>query len=546
MGSKELLQSWRALRFFNYYRFTLAIFLLFLGTAKNPLQPLGASDPLLFFIVTYGYLLFSLISIATLYWQKPKITIQVQLQSLGDVVALTLLIHASGGLSSGLGILLVVAVAGDALLMEGRLAHLLAAIATLAVLIEQSATEFMGFGKESNSTQAGLLGASFFATAILARLLAQRMRESEDLAHQRGVDLANLTELNAHIIQRMDAGVVVVDVQNRVRLLNTSAWYLLGMPADTHRDLTHLCPELARQVHAWRIDHGMEPRIFRSLPEGNEILPRFSVLGQQTAQTVQTAGTDLLIVLENATALAEQAQQMKLAALGRLTASIAHEIRNPLGAVSHAAQLLDESPDLGEADHRLTRIIYDQARRLNSVIENVLLLSRREPIRLEELPLAPLLDEMVEDLRSRPEAKLVTVTVCVSPPNLVARFDISQIRQVLDNLCRNALRHARREDGTLHLHLEAGSSQDQGTWLEVMDNGPGIPTEIAYQIFEPFFTTRRDGTGLGLYLARELCEANLAHLSYQSVSEGGSRFRIRFSRSPKNAISTLAWSITQP
>ncbi|CAK0755357.1 Sensor protein kinase PilS [Gammaproteobacteria bacterium] len=528
--NRQLLQSWRALRFFNYYRLTLAIFLLTLGTSSQPLQPLGASDPILFLMTSSGYLLLAIGSIATLYWQQPKITIQVQLQSLGDIVALTLLVHASGGLSSGLGILLVVAVAGDALLMEGRLAYLLAASATLAVLAEQGVSELIGSGKESSYTQAGLLGAGFFATAILARLLAQRVRESEDLAHQRGIDLANLTELNAHIIQQMDAGVVVVDAQGRVRLLNTAAWYLLGMPADTHRDLAHLCPELARLVNAWRVDHGIEPGIFRPLPEGNAVLPRFSVLGQ-------TAGTGLLITLEDAAALAEQAQQMKLAALGRLTASIAHEIRNPLGAVSHAAQLLEESPDLGESDHRLTRIICDQAWRLNGVIENVLLLSRRGPSRLDDLPLTPLLDEIVTDLRTRPEAESITVTVTVSPPDLTARFDSSQIRQVLDNLCRNALRHARREDGTLYLRLEAATSVDHGTWLDVLDDGPGIPAETARQIFEPFFTTRHDGTGLGLYLARELCEANLARLTYQALPETGSRFRIRFARNPGNSAS---------
>jgi len=411
----------------------------------------------------------------------------------------------------------------------------------LAVLAEQGVSEWIGSGKESSYTQAGLLGAGFFATAILARLLAQRVRESEDLAHQRGIDLANLTELNAHIIQQMDAGVVVVDAHGRVRLLNTAAWYLLGMPADTHRDLAHLCPELSRQVNAWRTDHGIEPKIFRPLSESNAVLPRFAVLGQ-------TAGTGLLITLEDAAALAEQAQQMKLAALGRLTASIAHEIRNPLGAVSHAAQLLEESPDLAESDRRLTRIICDQAWRLNGVIENVLLLSRREPARLEDLSLAPLLNQIAVDLRTRPEAETVTITATVSPPDLTARFDSSQIRQVLDNLCRNALRHARREDGTLHLRLEASMAMDQGILLDVLDDGPGIPAEIARQIFEPFFTTRRDGTGLGLYLARELCEANLARLTYQPIPETGSRFRIRFARNSGTTAATISngWDILNP
>ena len=319
---------------------------------------------------------------------------------------------------------------------------------------------------------------------------------------------------------------MVVDAKGQVRLLNTAAWNLLGRPANTHSNLVALCPELARQVECWHNNHGMEPSVFRSFPEGNEILPRFSVL-------LQTAGTELLITLEDATTLAEQAQQMKLVALGRLTASIAHEIRNPLGAVSHAAQLLEEASELNDANRRLTRIIGVQTRRLNGIIENVLLLSRRELACLEDIAVAPLLEDLVASLRSYPEAGATNtaVTVSVSPPDLVVRFDNSQIRQVLDNICHNALRHARREGVTLQLRLEAVMTADQGTWLDVSDNGPGIPPEAVPQIFEPFFTTRREGTGLGLYLARELCEANLARLTYHPIPEGGSRFRIRFARS---------------
>ncbi len=523
METKQLAQAWRALRFFNYYRLTLALFLTVLGTAPQPVQPLATSDPMLFLIVSNCYLFFSCISMITLYRRQPIITSQVQIQAFSDIIALTLLIHASGGLSSGLGILLVVAVAGDALLMEGRSAYLLAASATFAVLIQQSVGELMGFGKESSYTQAGLLGAGFFATTILARLLAQRVRESEALAHRRGVDLADLTELNAHIIQQMGAGVMVVDARGQVRLMNTAAARLLGITTSTHRDLVGLCPELARQVESWHSDHGIEPNIFRPCPEGNEILPRFSVL-------IQTAGTELLITLEDAVTLAEQAQQMKLASLGRLTASIAHEIRNPLGAVSHAAQLLEEATELNASNRRLTRIICDQTRRLNGVIENVLLLSRRELACLERILLAPLLEDLVVGLRAFPDVGDTQFTVSIAPPDLTVRFDTSQIRQVLDNICRNALRHARHEETTLQLRLEAATSEDQGTWLDVSDNGPGVPEEAIQQIFEPFFTTRRDGTGLGLYLSRELCEANLARLTYHPVPGGGSRFRIRFAR----------------
>ena len=245
----------------------------------------------------------------------------------------------------------------------------------------------------------------------------------------------------------------------------------------------------------------------------------FAAIGTQASDGV-------LVFLEDASGLAQRAQQLKLAGLGRLAASIAHEIRNPLGAISHAGQLLDESNNLDKGDRRLTHMIRDNAERMNAIIEDVLQLGRGKPAEPERVALAPWLDGFVTDFVTTNVSARDTIAVSVEPEDLEVRFDPNQLRQVVWNLCENGLRHGNGGPG-----LELKARMGEQTWrpyLEVQDHGEGIPVEVEEQIFEPFYTTRVDGTGLGLYLARELCEGNQASLNLMRGQQGG-RFRITFS-----------------
>jgi len=524
-GTREDEFTWKPLRLLTFYRLILAGLLTTIFFAAPQATALGSGNAELFAATILAYLCFGLVAGFAARWRWPAYALQVLGQISVDVIAITLLMHASGSLGSGLGVLLAVAVAAGSLLLPGRLAYLFAALATLAVLAEQAYGSLLGAAIAGDDyTRAGLFGAAFFATASLAHMLARRVRESEDLAARRGIDVANLEALNAYIIQHLQSGVVVVDQAGKVRLVNELAWRLLGMPGrPTTKPLAALAPQLAQSLAAWRRQPERPPAPFRSPAGGTAIVPNFTPLGMES-------DTGAIIFLEDMATMAQRSQQLKLAALGRLTASIAHEIRNPLGAISHAGQLLDEAPDLATGDRRLVEIIREQCERMNTIVENVLQLSRREPAQPQAIGLGTWLENFVGEFSQYEHVPAGRIEFQVQPDDSHIQFDPTHLHQVIWNLCKNALEHGGAKD-TPHVVLRggAGDSTQSRPYLEVIDNGPGIPPEAESQMFEPFFTTNAGGTGLGLYISRELCERNQAELSYRPVTSGGSCFRIDFS-----------------
>lgn len=519
--------EWRALALLNYYRLFVGVTALASFLFVRPIVPFGASQPAFFVFVAFVYIAFGFISHQQIKAQEARFQTLVIIDTVADIVAIAAMTHASGGAHSGLAVLLAVPVAGAGILAEGRGALALAAAATLTLLIEHSLSVLSGSANTSLFAQVGMLGATFFATAILASALAKRARESELLAEQRGIDLANLSQLNELIIQRMVAGVVVVDERNIIRLMNEAAWQLLGMPTKkTHQSLNELSPSLAAEITQWRADDDLEIKPVR-IGGTTEIFPRFTALGRK-----DRSGT--LILLEDRSAMNEQAQHMKITALGRLSASIAHEIRNPLGAISHAAQLLEESPSLNKADRRLTQIIREQSSRMNTLIENVMQLSRRERARRQEFNLTNWVKDFVEEFARVHGTEPDQIKTHIDPGHTKVLMDASHLHQIVSNLCENALKHGVAENNKPKLLLRGGSNREsRGPFLEVIDFGPGVPSDLVAHIFEPFFTTQAKGTGLGLFIARELCEANQAHLDYVTTPAGGSCFRVTFAATQK-------------
>ena len=513
--------SWGPLRFLTFYRLILAGSLATIYFLADTV-PLGQEAPLLFAATSLAYTGFALAAGFAARLRRPGFGLQTSVQVLVDIIAITLLMHASGGLSSGLGILLVVAVAAGSLLMPGRPAFLFAAIATLAVLGQYGIAFLHGVAIPAGGiTQSGLLGAAFFATAAMAHMLALRLRESEELAERRGVDLANLRELNERIVQRLQSGIVVVDPEGRVRLMNRTAWMQLGMPPEqAGRPIAEIFPELHQHLNTWCKNPDWTPPILH--PEGSDtgLIPKFTRLGTDS-------GVGAIISLEDSSALAEQAQQMKLASLGRLTASIAHEVRNPLGAISHAAQLLAESDDLGAGDQRLVQIVRNHAQRMNGIIENVLQLSRRRQNAPQALELGDWLEHFLAEFNATLHTRTDQIRLHRPDGPVHAEMDPSHLHQVLWNLLQNALEHGGTHGQSARIRISTGYQEPGGRpFIEVIDNGPGITPEARENIFEPFFTTAPQGTGLGLYIARELCESNQARLRYDAVPDGGSCFRI--------------------
>ncbi len=525
--SAIIAEDWKLLRYFSVYRLIVALTAAGYAVLGEKLPPFGESDPQLFLIASLTYALLALASMETLRRRRPDFETQAAALAFADVVLLTMLMHASTGLASGLGLLLVVAVGGSSLMLGTRLTVFFAALASIAILLEHNWEALTG-GAEwitEGYTQTGFLGAAMFMIALLSHTLSQRLRATEDLAKRRGVDLANLSQINDLIIQRMQAGVLVCDQVGHVHMMNKTARDFLGVPEDSgHRPLlTDISASLATQLFQWLSKspshRGLQLITTRS---GYTLLPRFILIGD-------AKNSGVLVFLEDTSILKQQAQQLKMAALARLTASIAHEIRNPLGAIIHAGQLLTESPNQSGEEQRLVRIIQDQSRRMNVIIENVMQLSRRDHVNPVRLDLQSWLKEFVVQFAQTGKYPAEIFSVFVSG-NVAGCVDPDQLGQVVGNLTQNAIRHSPPFSGQPLIALKAGHDNDNRPYLDVIDWGTGIPAEIVDNIFDPFFTTTPKGTGLGLYIARELCEGNGARLDCHPGDKIGSRFRITFAR----------------
>ena len=518
---------WRVLSILNGFRLMVGSLLLAAFFLSTEPRLVGATNPSLFLGILSIWLAVAIANTLLIRHRWPSTLGQIYGQLGVDTVVVTTLMHASGGISSGIGGLLVVSVGAASLLVPGRMAFLFAAVATIALLGEQTLSNLRGITDNTQYASAGILGAVIFVITVTVQQLSRRMQESEALAAQRGVDLANLAELNDYIIQHLRESIVVVDGDNRIRLINGSAAAHLGVTgARRGHPLEEVAPSLYRQLARWRL-RGMRPNDRPlSIPsaDGSTVITlSFAPLGDD-----RSGG--MLIFMEDASLMAERVQQSKLAALGRLSASIAHEIRNPIGAMSHAGQLLGESPVIGEEERRLTNIIRSNSDRVSNIVESVLALSRRDNTSAERFALAPWLNDFCDEFTRTLELYEGTVTVESGSADIEVMIDPTHLHQVLWNLCDNAVKYASEAAGAISVELSFGRLAQSGRpFLEIADRGPGIRPDKVDEVFEPFYTGKHGGTGLGLFISRELCECNGATLRYQPRSGGGSVFRIVFS-----------------
>lgn len=505
---------WKTLRYFNLYRLCIAG-LLFVSAIISPsaFSILNPSNAVFHLALTCTYVVLTTASFVGLQYFKRRFNRQLSISVLVDVLVLTLLMYTGGGLRSGLGVMMLVTLAGAGLVGQGRLVLFYAAMATLAVLLEQSYRSMVADLEGVDYSQAGLFCAAFFGVAISARLLASRVIANEELARQRGIELRNQMLISQRVIEEMQDGVLVLDRSGWVKQHNPRAEQLLGLGNPAERKLANYSTELSRGFSDW-CDHGTnESVLVRAPASGMHLRARF----------VSTASSDrdVLIFLEDMGSLQEQARQLKLAALGRLTANIAHEIRNPLSAINHAGELLREE-SRSKSDERLLRIVLENAQRVERIVSDVLEVGRRDRAHRERIDLKASLPVLVEEFIAKESVPAGVVQFEFSGTDWLV-FDRSHFHQVMWNLIGNALRHSRREAGSIRLVVK--NAREGWVDLHVIDDGDGIDESHREQIFEPFFTTHSRGTGLGLYIARELCDANGAQLILLG-HEGGADFCI--------------------
>lgn len=518
--------DWQLLRIYSIYRLLLATSILMLFILGSNGQSGGSGRT--YFAISTTYLGFCILTALVIRTRSGKARVQAFITVAIDIVVLAGLEYANASKSGDLALLQVVAVAAGSIILRGKMPYFLAAIASLSVLTEDMAIRWLHDKADtSDAMRAGFMGMALFATSFFAQQLANRLRDSEALAEKQAEDLASLEELNHHIIQRMRTGIIVVNAGDEIVMINDSCWKMFNMPAlGKQTPLEQLSPELLDQLKDWRQNSLMRGKPFRASINGPDVLANFTPL--ETGNL-----SDVLIFVDDNTRMAQQAQQLKLASLGGLTASIAHEIRNPLGAISHAAQLLGESSQLSSPDARLADIIQKHSLRMNQVIENVLQLSRRRPTQPERSDLCEWIRETLQEYKvSNPIP--CSIDLRCQREHIGFCADHSQMQQVFANLFQNGLRYSEKHSGNATLQVIVGISlQAEQPFVDVIDKGPGIPPEQVDKIFEPFYTSEKTGTGLGLYIARELCEANQARLDYIPI-KSGSCFRVTFAHPGRN------------
>ena len=514
-GTYEL---WRSLYLLNMYRLALASLLLALVWLFGDNQILGQRNLPLFYQAAISYLVFALLALPFIKLYRVPFNIQLGLHVSADVFCITILSYASGGISSNLAVLLLVSLAAAGFIARGRITLFFAALAAIAILLEHSYSILANDGSTAQFMQVGLLSTAYFAVAFAAHKLSKFAIASEKLAALRGVDISYLAEANRLAIQDMPDGVLLVDERGVIRQSNPGAERLLGYVfSTTNRETLNACSPLLDALYGvWRQTRRNRDEVLHLPAIHSSVRVRFL--------PVQREGFGgAVVVLEDMQRVQAQLQQVKLAALGRLTANIAHEVRNPLSSISYAAELLQEGEQV-EGQARLFNIILDNAFRLNSIVLDVLQLNRRDSVHKAAFSLAEQLPVFIENLQHTDGFTAAIVEIKVAG-KCVVQFDRGHFDQVLWNLCRNAIRFCQRQPGSVK--LSARCTEDGRTEIEICNDGATIAIDLVQRLFEPFFTTSVGGTGLGLYIVRELCEANGAKLEYKP-KDNVTCFRILF------------------
>ena len=510
----------RLFTYYNLYRIVIGA-LLFGATFTLEHSNGQFRYPDTYQFTTLAYLILNLSIFFYFKIATPLKTRQVVFAAALDIFILHALFFLGKGVTGGLGNLVIITLAASNIMLRGRSGLALAAIAsliTLGVEIDRLMADITSAG---SIARAGLTGAIYFAVAYIVQNLSHRISQSESLAVQQQQDILELQKLNHQVIQSMRTGIVVCDDHFNVRTVNQACLDLIGLAKGQG-----LPDSIKSRISLWRNNKSMRTTPFRVGDDYPMVQLNFSLLAQE-------GGDQTLVFIEDTRLLTQQAQQLKLASLGRLTASIAHEVRNPLGAISHATQLLDESENLDQADQKLIDIIQRHCQRVNLIIENTLSLSRRAEPKTQELDLSEWLDGAISDYGQHKKGS-VSIQLSNDEQHPRARFDPNQIEQVLVNLLDNGIRHGQQhdKDAILAVHLSQTENGEQAI-IDIINVGPPIPDDVKAHLFEPFFTTESQGTGLGLYLSKEICEANQAQLDYIDSIEGKVCFRIRFAHAKR-------------
>jgi len=519
-NAAKLIQArWNSLKLYNGYRVLIALTLLLSNSKFEKEEMLQNVTSDFFSIIVAAYLIFGSITAVLTWFEKPSLDITLPFQILADIIFILFLMHAENSSYGGIGLLLVIAVAAASLISDGRLALFYSAIATIGILLEQFSGSIINNEPSDNYSSAVMLSIACFAIAWLAHSLARRMQQSEQLASQRGLDLQNLAQVNALITHKMKDGVLVVDRDLLIKHHNLQAEALLNLENEIweEKSLNEIAPEIAKLLLEWfsekqDTNDSLTPNILKVNILSRELRISFLPISESRNQGA-------VIFIEDWSHMQTQSHQVKLAALGRLTANIAHEIRNPLSSISHANQLMQEEDNVAPVNKRMLQIISDNVQRLDQIIKDVLELNRRDRTNQEVIHLESFITDFYNQFCAVENISANDFKLSIENVDTSILFDRRHLNQILWNLCKNGWRHSQQLENSLKLDVYT-TNKSLIVNIEVIDDGEGISENISSHLFEPFFTTEKSGTGLGLYIGRELAEANGANLQYKPTNDG--------------------------
>lgn len=510
-------QAWSLLKVFFIYRFIIASLFVIILYSHFDFSLLKSKDTRLFYFTSQSYLIFVVFSGLCIFKRLFGYTAQAQIAIFSDIVFITLLMHASGGINSGIGILLVISIASGGVLIGGYCAIFFAALASISIIAQQVYSYQGGSGNATSFTYAGILGATFFTIAYLSYILAKRTEQSDIIASQQQQTISNLEELNQYIIQHLQSGIIISSTDEQIKMCNEASLKICNKSegVDEVNTLSDISAQLSHHFKNWVKDDNQNVALINTSKQ-SDIHSRFSLLNTRLE-------TFHMIILEDLSLYNQRLQQNKLASLGCLTASIAHEIRNPLGAISHAGQLLSEAPNLSSQDQRLTEIIQSHCQRVNKIIEDILQLSRRQPSKRKKILINQWINSYLQNFIETYSCDLDCFEIKSKTDDLWVHIDEGHLKQILDNLCSNALKYG---SSTKNLIILDYCQAEKSPSISIVDNGSEIDPEVSEHFFEPFFTTSPTGTGLGLYISKELAELNQAKLSYALTDKNKSCFTL--------------------
>lgn len=510
-------EYWRSLFYLNIYRMLLSVFLVTASLTNFSVGSLGSRYPEQFTYTSISYALLSLLFAVLIHIDWPGYIIQCRLQILADLIITILLYHASSGIGAGLEILLFISVSASGILLGGRAALITASTATILLILVHLYEILISQRSPGGFTALGFIGSGLFITAFIIYYLTLLLRKTEIEVAEKNVNLQKMGHINQLIVEQLESGIIVVDQSSQVVLFNNSARELLGAPGklDIPLPLDSLLNKISLNGATFsKISHEKESKI--ELPSGKTILTRFKPLGDK-------AENGYLILFDDYSQIEKEKRNEKFIAMGRLSASIAHEIRNPLGAISHAGQLLAESPSIYKEDTRLVEIIENQSRRINQIIKTILELGQQNEQNFQKIPVHDWLDKIINDFIH--DNRLTENSILLSGDRVTSACgDPAQLQQVILNLLTNSLLYADASKSPMIMIDISENISGKDCSIRLSDNGPGIDRAIQDKVFEPFFTTSSTGNGLGLFIARKICLSNDAYLEYIHKESGNGYF----------------------